>query len=174
MQLVLQQTPSGAHVVPAIHPPVVAVQLWPRLLLQAPEASQVPAHESASAALMTFAQLPVEAAQAWQVPQVAVMQHTPSTQWPLAHVASWPAEQMDPLVLSVRHALVVASQYWPVAQGEVVLQPPEHCMPSAAQRLEAQAVPVTVVHDPVPSQVDGTFAMPAEQVAGAHCLSALG
>ena len=35
-------------------------------------------------------------------------------------------------------------------------------------------IPVTVVQAPVPLQVDATLAMPAEQLAGAHCFSVPG
>jgi hypothetical protein len=63
VQAVLQQTPSGAHVVPEMQPPDVAVQDWPRLLLQAPAVSQVPTQLSVSAALITAAQVPFAFAQ---------------------------------------------------------------------------------------------------------------
>ena len=174
MHVVLQQTPSGAQEIPATHPPAVAVQACPRLLLQAPAASQVPAHESVSAALMTGVQTPVDAAQAWQLPQVAVVQQTPSTQWPLAQVRSWPAVQIAPFALRFTHTLVVGSQYWLAAHGWVAPHPPEHCIPSAAHWFEVQGVPVTVVQAPMPSQVEAIFATPAAQLGPAHCFSDFG
>jgi hypothetical protein len=76
---VLQQVPSGAHVVPPMQPPGVAVHIWPRLLLHIPVVSQVPAQLS-SDWLSTAVQTPVAAAHAWHTPQLAVPQQTPSTQ----------------------------------------------------------------------------------------------
>jgi hypothetical protein len=46
-----------------MQPPDVAVQDWPRLLLQAPAVSQVPTQLSVSAALITAAQVPFAFAQ---------------------------------------------------------------------------------------------------------------
>jgi len=39
---------------------------------------------------------------------------------------------------------------------------------------DAQGTPVTVVHAPIPSQVDATLATPAVQLAAAHCFSDFG
>jgi hypothetical protein len=39
-----QQTPSGLQIESDAHPPAVAPQDWPRLLLHMPDASHVPGH----------------------------------------------------------------------------------------------------------------------------------
>jgi len=54
-----QQYPSGLQGDPATQPPVVVPQVWPRLLLQAPVASQVPAQRPLGSSL------PITAAQVW-------------------------------------------------------------------------------------------------------------
>ena len=74
--------------------------------MQAPATSQVPVFPQVPPAaqrawgseipLPTFAQVPRPfRLQAWQVPQEAVVQQTPSTQLPLPH--SWAAAQSAPL-----------------------------------------------------------------------------
>jgi hypothetical protein len=54
-----QQTPSGVHVVPSTHPPPVIWQFCPRLLLQAPDASQVPVQRPVGSSVL------VAGTQAW-------------------------------------------------------------------------------------------------------------
>jgi len=99
VQVWSQQTPS-AQVVPAMHPEPHAC---PFLLLQAPLASQVPVHPSSSL-LMTATQIPPPPVQAWQGPQEEVVQHFPSTQFPVAHspplVQSLPARGLHAPVAS--------------------------------------------------------------------------
>ena len=74
-----------------MQPPAVVVQSWPRLLRQAPFASQVPAQVSVSSAFLTAAQVPsvppvAAARQDMHAVVQAVLQQTPSAQVsPAAH-----------------------------------------------------------------------------------------
>ena len=62
-----------------MQPPEVALQVWPRLLLQAPPASQVPAHRPVGSSLLIAATQVWLAEQVWQVPgQSLSRQHSPA------------------------------------------------------------------------------------------------
>lgn len=142
------------------------------------QASRVPAQgvrrvpRGAPLTAMHLPLLPVSAQDShW--PAHTPSQQTPSTHMPLAQKASWPATQASPFALSGRQTLVVGSQYCPVPQGWAALQPPAHWVVSA-HRLEPQVIAVTAVQAPAPSQVEATRAIPAAQLAGAHCFSERG
>lgn len=85
VQAVLQQMPSGAQVVPVTQP-LPVMQVWPRLLLQAPVASQVPGQLSVSSALVTATHAPAAEhvrqvpAQSLAVQQFAIGMQVPAPQ----------------------------------------------------------------------------------------------
>jgi hypothetical protein len=99
----LQQKPSTQKVLRQVPvPESVAVHAWPLVDLQWPEPSHawvVPAHELPFEPEATGEHVPrwPDRLQAWQVPHVvAVLQQTPSTQFPLRQEV--PAEQLCPRV----------------------------------------------------------------------------
>jgi len=114
------QNATGVNVEPLqeADPQVTLVEAWVQapaplqvpVLPQVPLAAQRPC--GSLTALATLAQVPALPAtlQAWQVPQLAVPQQTPSTQKPLPH--SWLARQATPLLLTGRQ-LPAAVQYEP-------------------------------------------------------------
>jgi len=93
-----------------------------------------------------------------------VLQQTPSTQLVLVH--SVPLWQALPLPLSGAQ-IALEVQYWPLAQGRLALQPPEHFVVSAHWLL-VQAVAVGVVQAPAPLQTEAGVAEPPAQVAAAQ------
>jgi hypothetical protein len=82
-----QQTPSVQW---PLRQSSLRVQDCPCLILHAPAAVQVrvPAQLSGSSAPATPTQVPFAPVHAWQVPQAAVPQQRPSTQWPDVHSPS--------------------------------------------------------------------------------------
>jgi hypothetical protein len=111
--------------------------------------------------------LPVSA-QAWHWPEQRLPQQTLSVQKVLVH--SWSAAQAAPVCFWARQALVVASQYMPLPQGWVALQPPEHWLASA-HWFEVQLTAALMAQAPARSQNEGGCATPAAQVASAHWTS---
>jgi hypothetical protein len=95
---------------------------------------------------LTVTQVPTlpDSAQAWHCPPHATLQQTPSTQLVLVH--SPPLWQAVPLPLSGAQA-ALGAQYWPLAQGRLALQPPEHLVVSAHWLL-AQLMVAAVVQAP--------------------------
>jgi hypothetical protein len=102
-----------------------------------------------------------------QTPQLAVPQHTPSTQWPPSH--SGPVAQAWPRRLSPHDPALhtrPGAQFASVAHAELQLVPlhayaPQDCV-------------VAAPHFPAPSQVRASVAvvMPVGQLAAAHCVPA--
>ena len=105
--------------------------------------------------------------QAWQVPQLAVPQQTPSTHWPLSH--SGPAAHACPRRLSPHDPAV---QLRPGAQSASLAQAALQLVP-----LHAYAPHDCIVagrHMPAPSQLRASVAVvwPVGQLAAAHCVPA--
>ncbi len=86
----------------------------------------------------TFAQAPFDVAHVWHVPQLAVVQHVPSTQLPDVHSSSW--LQLEPLDLRpgphepLRHTL-------PEAQSASAVQRCKHAPDLHTYALHDDAVP---------------------------------
>jgi hypothetical protein len=147
-----QQYPSGAHIVPPTQPAATVWHGWPCLLLQAPVASHVPAHESVSSAFLTATQtLPVHV---WQTPvqspaaqhPVAAMQalpqrfwaapqHRPLAQLPLAHML-FPVQALPSACLAVQTPFV--AQY-PLVQSPSAPHVPLHAVMDAQISMPGQA-----------------------------------
>ena len=89
------------------------------------------------------------------------MQQTPSTQLVLVH--SLPLWQAVPLPLSGAQA-ALGVQYWPLVQGRLALQPPEHLVVSAHWLL-AQLMVAAVVQAPALLQTVAEVATPPAQLA---------
>jgi hypothetical protein len=123
-------------------------------------------------ALATLVQLPAWPAtlQAWQVPQLALVQQTPSTQLLLSH--SVPAAQAWPGRLRP-HAPSV--QNLPGAQSELLAQTVTQAVPAALQASGEQGCVAAGLQVPLPSQVRARVAVtvPVGQEGGAHCVPAL-
>jgi hypothetical protein len=124
VQAVSQQTPSTqcplAHWLPTVQATASAARQLP-----APLHTLVPVHEGGSCWKAGVARhVPTLPAmlQAWQVPAHALLQHTPSTQLPLAH--SFPAPQVTLLVFLAAHD--PAEQYLPAAQSASLPQKEKH------------------------------------------------
>jgi hypothetical protein len=76
----------SAQDVPLMHPPDTVLQVWPRLDLQAPLPSHVPAQLSLSSADFTLTQLPPGPEQVWHSPvQSSVLQQVLLSIQPLPH-----------------------------------------------------------------------------------------
>ena len=108
--------------------------------------------------------------QAWQVPQLAVEQQTPSTQLPLPH--SVPEVQIWPRRLSPQ---APALQTFPGEQSVLVAQTDTQAVPVAAlQANGTQDWVEAALQTPAPSQVRAEVAVtsPVGQEAPAHCVPA--
>jgi hypothetical protein len=177
-------TPSQAPTGLAVDPVQLAVpQLVPRTpLRQAPLPSQVPSfpHGGLVAAQApcgsvlpagTDWQEPVPPRlQTWQVPQLAVEQQTPSTQFPLPH--SVPAAQIWPRRLRPQ---APALQTFPGEQSALLAQTATHAVPVAAlQANGTQDCVEAALQVPAPSQVRAEVAVTAlaGHEAPAHCVPA--
>jgi len=100
--------------------------------------------------------------QLWQSPVQPLLQHTPSTQWPLWHAASL-VPQLAPLTWGLEQALFTHSN--PETQSLLVVQ----VVPHAA--LDAQPNPpqeaVAAAQPPLPSQA-WVVSWPPVQESGSH------
>jgi hypothetical protein len=138
------------------------------------QASVVPAHAARvpRGVPLTATHLPSEpaSAHAWHCPLHAPSQHTPSTQLPFVHSAA--VTHCVPFAFFARQT-AVASQYWPLAHGCVVSQPPEHFVASA-HRLLAHGELIVVVHVPIPPHTDAVVAVPFAHEAAVQVTSAPG
>jgi hypothetical protein len=113
-----EQCDAGVKVAPLQVAPGAQATLL-AACVQAPEPLQLPVLPHGGLAAqrpcgsarppVTLAQIPVPlTVHAWQVPQAAVEQQTPSTQLPLVH--SWPVPQVVPLPLTGRQLPPAAVQ----------------------------------------------------------------
>ncbi len=177
--------PSQAPIGLAVAPVQLAVpQLVPSApLRQAPLPSQVPSNPQGG---LVAVQAPCGSVlpagtiwqepgfpprlQTWQVPQLAVEQQTPSTQFALPH--SVPEAQIWPSRLSPQ---APALQTFPGEQSALLAQTDTQAVPVAAlQANGTQDCVAAVLQTPAPSQVRAEVAVtpPAGQDAPAHCVPA--
>jgi hypothetical protein len=156
---------------------------WPDLFRQVPAASQVrvPLQVSASSALATVPQVPVELAHVWHEAPQAVLQQCRSAQRPVTQSVPtaqvWPCLVLQapvesqvsvPMQLSGSSALVTATQVppppvqaWHFPQAETPQQCPSTQLPLAQSVGLAQVCPGLFLHAPLASQV-----LPVVQVSG--------
>jgi hypothetical protein len=107
---------------------------------------------------------------AWQVPQLVLVQQTPSTQLLLAHsvpaVQAWPA-CLRPHIPSV--------QKFPGAQSALPVQTVTQAVPAALQASGEHGCVAAALQVPLPSQVRASVAVtvPVGQDGGAHWVPAV-
>ncbi len=154
---------------------LAAPQLVPALVLrQAPAPLQVPSNPQGGAATQRWCgsaapratgpqvpALPVRL-QTWQLSQLALEQHTPSTQLPLAH--SEPSEQIWPRRLRPQDPFV---QNCPGAQSASAVQTDTQLWVALLHANGAQDCIAGGLQFPPPSQVRARFAMVVVAQAGA-------
>jgi hypothetical protein len=156
---VSQQTLSAQN--PLTHW-VAVVQLCPAFSLHAPFASQVlvPLQTPGSSALVIATQVPPPPVQAWHVPQEALPQQCPSTQFPL--VQSDATVQVSPLVFL--QVPVASHEDFPLQVSSTAdFTCPQ--VPALPVRLQAWQLPVQAVLQQYPSAQNPLAQSPAaEQV----------
>ncbi len=178
------QLPSGTLLDP-VHMASAAPQLVPTAALaQLPVPSQVPLLPQgalllptqppcgSAAPAETFAQVPAlpVTLQAWQVPQLALVQQTPSTQLLLSHspalAQAWPG-RLRPHVPSVQNL--------PGAQSEFPAHTVTQAVPAALQASGEQDWVPAGLQVPLPSQLRASVAVtvPVGHDCGAHWVPAV-